>query len=158
MYVATGLEHDENGHANYTPEVRIKMTEKRYRKMRTLAAELDANGNGTRDDGDGADVGVIGWGSTEGPINEAILRAGKNGMKVAHIHPRVLYPLPTESIESFLKPLKKLIVVEENYTSQFSKHLVSSVNVGDTEIINVNQCTGMPYTPDMVYGELEKHA
>ena len=158
MYVSTGLEHDERGHANYTPENRVKMTEKRYRKMRTLAAELNANGNGTRDDGDGAEVGVIGWGSTEGPINEAIRRAEQNGMKVAHIHPRVLYPLPTESIEGFIKPLKKLLVVEENYTAQFSKHLCSHVNVGDTEIINVNQCTGMPYTPDMVYGELEKHA
>jgi 2-oxoglutarate ferredoxin oxidoreductase subunit alpha len=157
MYVTTGLEHDEAGNANYTPENRMKMVEKRFRKMETLADELDANGNGIYDDGGGADVGVIGWGSTEGPISEALGKLREGGMKIAHLHPRVLNPLPANKIASFLSPLKKVIVFEENYTAQFSKHLRSNVKINGTEFVDVNQCTGLPFTTDEVYAALAEH-
>jgi 2-oxoglutarate ferredoxin oxidoreductase subunit alpha len=157
MYVTTGLEHDEAGNANYTPENRMKMVEKRFRKMETLADELDANGNGIYDDGGGADVGVIGWGSTAGPISEALGKLREGGMKIAHLHPRVLNPLPANKIASFLSPLKKVIVFEENYTAQFSKHLRSNVKINGTEFVDVNQCTGLPFTTDEVYAALAEH-
>jgi len=157
MFVSSGLEHDESGAANYTPENREKMVAKRYRKLETLQEELNANGNGVFDDGGGAEIGVIGWGSTEGPINEAIRRAKAEGMKVAHLQPKVLYPLPTKKIEMFLKPLKKVLVFEENHTSQFAQHLRAQVDTNGTEIKGINQCSGFPFTPDDVYTELETH-
>ncbi len=157
MFVSTGLEHDETGAPNYTPANRAKMMAKRYRKLETLAAELDANGNGRFDDGDGAEIGVIGWGSTDGPIQEALKMVGGGGVKLAHMHPKVLMPLSTAKIEAFMKPLKKVLVFEENHTSQFSKHLRSNVDMGGAEIVDVNQCSGLPYTLEDVYAELKKH-
>jgi len=157
MYVSSGLEHDEGGAANYTPEVRMQMVEKRYRKLRTLATELSKNGNGLNTSADGAEIGVIGWGSTEGPIKEAIERAGRDGTRFAHLQPRVLMPLATDKIEQFVAPLKKVLIVEENYTAQFAQHLRANVAMGGTEIIPVNQCSGFPFTPDEVYAELQKH-
>jgi 2-oxoglutarate ferredoxin oxidoreductase subunit alpha len=157
MYVTTGLEHDESGAANYTPENRNKMVAKRFRKLETLAQELEANGNGINDAGDGAEVGVIGWGSTEGPISESLGRLRDEGMKIAHLHPRILNPLPTRKIESFLSSLKKVVILEENHTSQFSRHLRSHVRINGTEIIDVNQCSGLPFTSDDVYAALSEH-
>ena len=157
-FVMSGLEHDERGKANYAPDNRTKMTRKRWRKLDTLAAELDGNGNGVFDDGDGAEVGVIAWGATEGPIREAIARARAGGLKVAHCHPRVVFPLATRSIRRFVEPLRRLIVVEENFTGQFAQHLRAHVDLGDVEVVQVNQCTGLPFTSDDVYAELERHA
>jgi 2-oxoglutarate ferredoxin oxidoreductase subunit alpha len=156
-FVSSGLEHDETGAPNYTPENRAKMTAKRYRKLGTLTSELEANGNGRCDDGGGATIGVVGWGSTEGPIQEAIRVAGASGTRIAHLHPKVLMPLSTKKVEEFLKPLKKVIVFEENHTAQFSKHLRASVDFGNTEIVDVNQCSGLPFAMDDVSAELEKH-
>ncbi len=155
MFVATGLEHDEHGLATYTPENRERMVAKRFRKMETLAAELAANGDGVFDDGDGASVGVIGWGSTEGTIREAIERLDGNGGRIAHFHPRVLNPLPVETVQRFLSPLKKVIVLEENHTAQFAQHLRAHVAFNGTEIVTVNQCTGLPFSADEVIAALE---
>ncbi len=157
MYVTTGLEHDEAGLADYTPENRVKMVAKRFRKLETLANELNANGNGVHDDGGGAAIGVIGWGSTEGPIAEALKRMLDDGVRIAHLQPKVLHPLPAAKIESFLSPLKKVVVFEENHTAQFSRHLRSHVRVQGTEFIDVNQCTGLPFTADDVYAALSEH-
>jgi 2-oxoglutarate ferredoxin oxidoreductase subunit alpha len=157
MYVTTGLEHDEGGAADYTPENRNKMVAKRFRKLETLAGELDANGNGVNDNGAGAEIGVIGWGSTEGPILEALQQIRAQGGRIAHLHPKILNPLPARKIETFLAPLKKVIVIEENHTSQFSRHLRSHVRVNGTEFVDVNQCTGLPFTSDEVYAALSEH-
>ncbi|MDH3216184.1 MAG: 2-oxoacid:acceptor oxidoreductase subunit alpha, partial [Candidatus Krumholzibacteria bacterium] len=154
MYVATGLEHDETGAPSYTTDNRERMMAKRYRKLDTLSAELDANGNGTCDSPQGAEVGIIGWGSTEGPIREAISRAEADGARIAHLQPKVLMPLARKKIEGFLKPLKKVIVFEENHTKQFSSYLKSNFAMAPIE---VNKCTGMPFSGDEVFASLQEH-
>jgi 2-oxoglutarate ferredoxin oxidoreductase subunit alpha len=154
MYIATGLEHDEHGAPNYTPENRVRSMAKRYRKLETLGRELDTNGNGLYDPAGGAKIGIIGWGSTEGPIKEAIARAKAEGTSVAHMHPKVLMPLARERVTAFLKPLKKVLVIEENHTSQFSSYLKSNFKV---DPIEVNKCTGPPFSGDEVFDALKKH-
>jgi 2-oxoglutarate ferredoxin oxidoreductase subunit alpha len=153
-FITTGLEHDEFGQANYTPENRARMVAKRFRKLETLARELADDGDGILDAGDGAQVGVIGWGSTEGPILEGIARLRAAGAKVAHYHPKVLNPVSVPSVEKFLAPLKKIVVIEENHTAQFSQHLRAHVDFGGREIVNVNQCSGLPFTSDEVHSTL----
>lgn len=154
MYVATGLEHDETGAPSYTPENRGVMMQKRYRKLETLANELDKNGNGICDSPDGAEIGVIGWGSTEGPIREAIMRAEADGAKIAHLQPKILMPLARKKIEGFLKPLKKVIVLEENHTAQFSTYLKSKFPI---QPIEINKCSGLPFSGNEVYDALKEH-
>jgi len=158
LFVQSGLEHDEFGVADYTPENRIKMVRKRFRKLETLEKELEEKGNGVCDDGGGAELGVIGWGSTEGPIREAIEFARSAGVRVAHLQPKVLMPLPRKQIQSFLAPLKTVLIVEENFTGQLAQHLRAHVDLGGVEVVEVNQCSGLPFTSDDVLVEIEKHA
>ena len=66
-YVSTGIEHDEAGNPRYEPELHEAMMAKRFRKLDPLER--------TRVDHDvrarQADVGILGWGSTEGAAIEA---------------------------------------------------------------------------------------
>jgi 2-oxoglutarate ferredoxin oxidoreductase subunit alpha len=157
MFVTTGLEHDEHGLATYTPENRERMVAKRFRKMDTIAGELVAKGDGVFDSGEGATIGVIGWGSTEGTIREGIERLRADGARIAHLHPKVLNPLPVATVQKFLAPLQRVVVLEENYTAQLAQHLRAHVAFNGTELVSVNQCTGLPFTADEVVAALGSH-
>jgi len=157
-YVTSGLEHDEWGRANYTPENRARMVAKRFRKLDTLRAELEASGDGVFDAPSGAEIGVIGWGSTEGTIGEIVGNLRREGIAVAHYHPKVLNPLPAATVQRFLAPLKKVIVLEENHTGQLAQHLRANVDFGKTELVRVNQCSGLPFTPDEVKAAIAANA
>ena len=43
---------------------------------------------------DGAKLVVVGWGSTFGPIHQAVRRAIAEGQDVAHVHVRHIWPPP----------------------------------------------------------------
>lgn len=154
MYLATGLEHNEIGAPNYTPLVHEKMMAKRFRKLETLAKAVEDE-NGTCEMPAGATVGIISWGATEGPIKEALGFAKKDGKKVAHLQPKILWPLPKKTIESFIKPLKKVLVFEENFTGQFATLLKAHF---DVEPISILKCQGIPFTAEEVYEAIKKHA
>jgi 2-oxoglutarate ferredoxin oxidoreductase subunit alpha len=154
MYIATGLEHDEKGAPNYRPETHEKMMAKRYRKLDTLAAELDKNGNGTFEMPDGAEIGIISWGSTEGPIREALGWMREEGLNIAHMQPKVLWPIAKKRLDSFIKPLKKVLVLEENFTAQYAQILRANF---DVDPIEITKCHGVPFTAEEVYEAVKKH-
>src|SRR6266705_392591 len=119
-YVATGLEHDEHGHPDYEPEDHTAMMEKRFRKLDTAAEELPRPQRYGDED---ALIGIIGWGSTEGSIQEAVDRARAKGYRVASLHPKILSPLPDRAIRDFIRSVKTVIVPECNYTGQLANLL-----------------------------------
>jgi 2-oxoglutarate ferredoxin oxidoreductase subunit alpha len=151
-YVAPGLEHDES--ADILDPVakgsRIKMHSKRFQKLATAQRELDTPQRyGPQD----ADIGVIGWGSTEGAIQEAVDRALAKGIKVAAVHPKVLMPLPEQDLSQFISSVKRLMVVELNYTGQFARYLRSILG---SDYILVNKYNGMPFTAGEIYQRIEE--
>lgn len=154
FYVASGLEHDERGTPNYTPEYHRKMTEKRFRKLRALAGDKKLASH-TRVLSEGARIGIIGWGSTEGAIAEAAMRAEDQGLPVARFHPRLLYPLPERDIAGFIDSLDKVMVVEENYTGQLSQILKARFGLRPVELLKAE---GIPFTSDEVYNKLKEIA
>ncbi len=106
----TGLEHDELGHPTGSPALHTKMTAKRREKLKALAAELavpEVHG-----DAEG-DVLLVGWGSTFGPVREALTRIRNNGTKAGQIHLRHLHPL-APGMETLFQRYKQVLVVEMN--------------------------------------------
>src|SRR6184192_2442163 len=69
--IATGLEHDELGHPSGSPKVHMQMTAKRRKKLQALAASLPTPKVHGPPEGN---VLLVGWGSTEGPLKEAVDR------------------------------------------------------------------------------------
>jgi 2-oxoglutarate ferredoxin oxidoreductase subunit alpha len=148
MYMGTGLEHDERGAPNYTPANHEKMTAKRFRKLKTLGERISQDPN-EEVEPEYSEVGVIGWGSTYGAICEAIEQIEEEeGVRIAHLHPRILSPLNEWKIRQFLGPLKKLIVPEENFTGQYAHFLKGKFGI---KAVEVHKCTGMPFTSEELY-------
>jgi 2-oxoglutarate ferredoxin oxidoreductase subunit alpha len=106
----TGLEHDEEGHPSGNPAMHAKMTAKRREKIKALGAELAAPEVYGDEEGT---VLLVGWGSTWGPIREAVARLRAGGIKAAQIHLRHLHPLPT-GLPALFSSYRHIFVVEMN--------------------------------------------
>src|SRR5689334_11334005 len=89
--IATGLEHDELGHPTGSPKLHMQMSAKRRKKLQALGASLPTPKIYGPSEGN---VLLVGWGSTEGPICEAVDRARAAGDSVSSLHIKHLNPLP----------------------------------------------------------------
>jgi 2-oxoglutarate ferredoxin oxidoreductase subunit alpha len=83
----------------------------RARKVAGIAQEIPPTQ--VFGDPDGGDLVVLGWGSTFGPIREAVKQVREKGRKVSHIHLRYLNPLPKDLAER-LRKFKQVMVAEMN--------------------------------------------
>jgi 2-oxoglutarate ferredoxin oxidoreductase subunit alpha len=108
--IATGLEHDELGHPTGSPKLHQQMTAKRRRKLQTLAATLPKPKVYGPPEGN---VLLVGWGSTQGPIREAVDRARAAGDSVSSLHIRYINPLPN-GLEDVFSGFHHVLVVEMN--------------------------------------------
>ncbi len=106
----TGLEHDELGHPSGSPAVHMKMTAKRREKIKAVAAELSAPEVFGDQEGD---VLLVGWGSTWGPVREALGRLRSAGVKAGQLHLRHLHPFQ-ESLGELFRKYRHVVVVEMN--------------------------------------------
>jgi 2-oxoglutarate ferredoxin oxidoreductase subunit alpha len=105
----SGLEHDEMGHPTGSPKLHMAMTAKRRNKLRKLAEEIPV----PEIHGDHEGTLMVGWGSTYGPIHDAVTLARHQGEKVGAIHLRHLHPLPN-GLEKIFQKFKRIVTVEMN--------------------------------------------
>jgi 2-oxoglutarate ferredoxin oxidoreductase subunit alpha len=108
--VATGLEHDEMGHPTGSPKLHMQMTARRRRKLQKLASQLPLPQVYGPPEGN---VLLVGWGSTLGPIREAVERARAAGNSVSALHLRHICPLP-DGLENIFAGFNEVVVVEMN--------------------------------------------
>jgi 2-oxoglutarate ferredoxin oxidoreductase subunit alpha len=106
----SGLEHDEMGHPTGSPKLHMVMTAKRRNKLRKLAEEIPTPEVYGDQEGDTL---LVGWGSTYGPIHDAVKLARDHGEKVGAIHLRHIHPLPN-GLEKIWPKFKRIVVVEMN--------------------------------------------
>jgi len=154
QYLTTGLEHTERGYPDYSPEIHLQMSRKRFRKMEVIARSFDANPIEIWGRPD-AKIGILGWGSTAGAIREARYLAEERGIHVRQMHPHTLSPMPYRQISNFLVRLEHLIIVEENYTGQFAHHIKAHFGA---KAIELHKCEGIPITPEEILRGIEKVA
>ncbi len=110
-HVVGGLEkEDVTGQISYEPENHARMTELRAAKVAGIADEI---GELVPDDPDGADLLVLGWGSTYGAITGAARRIRRRGGKVACAHMRHLNPLPRNTGD-LIRSYKRVLIPETN--------------------------------------------
>ena len=114
-----GLEHrigglekaDVTGAISYDPDNHDLMVRLRAQKVAGIAADIPEL---SVDDPDGdADLHVIGWGSTYGPITAGVRRARREGISVAQAHLQYLNPLPRNTGD-VLRRYPRVLVPEMN--------------------------------------------
>ena len=107
-----GLEKDyDTGHISYDPDNHARMTKARADKIAGIARDIPEQDVALGDD-HGA-LAVVGWGSTFGPIHQAVKIAREEGIDVAHIHLRYLCPFP-RNLGDLLKRYQRVLVPEMN--------------------------------------------
>lgn len=107
--IATGLEHDEMGRPA-SPKMHGPMVSKRRKKLQVLAEELTVPETYGANDGE---ILLVGWGSTRGPIREAVDRVRAQGESVAALHLRNICPLPN-GLEAVFARFNHVVTVEMN--------------------------------------------
>jgi 2-oxoglutarate ferredoxin oxidoreductase subunit alpha len=116
--LVNSYEHDEWGWADETSRMRAAQDEKRMRKME-LAAQWAPRP--VRFGPDEADVSVLSFGTTKGPIRDAMREVEPDGVSVNFLHLPCVWPFPAEEVAAFLKAAKRSLVVENNYTGQLEQ-------------------------------------
>ncbi len=158
-HTAEGLEHNEKGNPNYTPQMHQAMMEKRQRKIETARQQLTLWPNIVEEWGDDdAAIAIMGWGSSLGPVQEAMARAQAEGYKVAALFPKVLLPMPDLQIRRFIKGRRAIIIPELNLRGQFARmieHRYSRELIRDgIEVVSLNKYRGLPFRPVEIYEKI----
>ncbi|MEJ6594302.1 2-oxoacid:acceptor oxidoreductase subunit alpha [Parasphingorhabdus sp.] len=151
MHRIGGIEKGvDTGHIEYGPANHQTMTEIRRNKILGVADSLPdqdlAFGKA------GAKLCVVGWGSTFGPIHQAVSRASAAGRDVAHVHIRNIWPLP-KNLGELLKSFDRIIVPEMN-TGQL-KTILRDQYLVDAK--PVNKVSGQPFTIAEVSAVIEEN-
>jgi 2-oxoglutarate/2-oxoacid ferredoxin oxidoreductase subunit alpha len=146
MHRIGGIEKAEKtGHIDYSPANHELMTKLRKMKVNSVADDMPDQ-DVTLGEDHGA-LAIVGWGSTFGPIHQAVRRARAKGRDVSHIHVRNIWPLP-KNLGTLLKGYEKIIVPEMN-TGQFKTVLRDQYLVDARPL---NKVSGQPFT----IAEIEK--
>jgi 2-oxoglutarate ferredoxin oxidoreductase subunit alpha len=138
-----GLEHrigglekaNETGNVSYDPDNHDLMTQLRAQKVAGIDVpplEVDHQ--------EGADLLVLSWGGTFGPVHAGVRRVRANGKTVAHAHLRWLNPFPA-NLGDVLRSYERVLIPEMNLGQLLqlvrAKYLVDAVGY--------NRVTGKPF-------------
>ncbi|MBE9510359.1 MAG: 2-oxoacid:acceptor oxidoreductase subunit alpha [Bacteroidetes bacterium] len=141
-------EHDEGGFITEYPDIRTKMVDKRLKKLESYSKEsIDAEIIGSKN----YKTLIIGWGSTYGVIKETIEKLNDNDLAFAYF--KQVYPLPNNTKE-ILSKAKKLIIIENNATSQFGQLIKRYTGVEFTK--HILKYNGMPFSIEEIIEKLKE--
>jgi len=149
MYIAATDDHDEEGvlisDVFCNSAVRRKISEKRMKKMDLALQDLPAPKiEGSAD----AEVTLIGWGSMEGVIREAVQQLNASGTRTNQLHFKYLLPFHGQETTEILKRTKRTICVEMNATGQFARHLRAETGHAVSE--QILKYDGEPFEPAQI--------
>jgi 2-oxoglutarate ferredoxin oxidoreductase subunit alpha len=126
IYQTNGLEHDETGRPSSMYVVHERMNAKRYRKLAAIGKKYPLF---RRFGADRPDLGIICWGSSQGPIREALDLLNIGDLKVAAFVPRILMPFPAAELQAFIDASKEILVIELSASAQFHQYLRTQVDL-----------------------------
>ena len=147
LVAADSDEHDQEGHITEDLDLRVKMVDKRIRKLQLLEAEAVPPVLVGPED---YRTLVIGWGSTFPPVREALEELGRDDL--AFLHFGQVYPLPAEAAV-YLKKAGKRVVIENNATSQFGR--LVSLETGLDIHEQILKYNGLPFSVEEVMEKLD---
>ncbi len=124
MFTLTGLAHNRMGKVAYNRGVNQEGARSRSLKLAAFQKTLKAPEVYGDDEGD---LLILGWGSTQGAIREAVDRVREDGGSVSALHLKFLQPMAS-GIGDILKRYKKVMAVEINYSDSMDDELIDADN------------------------------
>jgi 2-oxoglutarate ferredoxin oxidoreductase subunit alpha len=150
---ATSDEHDQVGHITEGIGNRLAMMQKRMGKMARMARDIPDSKKFTRFGPDQAPLTIVSWGSTKGPIVDAltVLDPGRQNYNFLQI--RLFLPFPEQAIRRVLERAGKVITFECNYSAQLAGLLREKTGISPHH--RVVKYDGRPFSEDEVVAALE---
>ncbi len=126
-------EHNERGWITESADMRVKMMDKRMKKLEKLELELqEPEFFGA----ESFDTLLVGWGSTWGPIAEAVkLLNDETDGKYAALVFGDIYPLPQKLLTEKTLQALQIINVEQNATGQLAELIREQTGIACTSSI-----------------------
>ncbi|OCA89562.1 2-oxoacid:acceptor oxidoreductase subunit alpha [Pradoshia sp. D12] len=147
IHHVTGVEHDETGKPSEVASNRVAQMDKRMRKIESVRFKDPIHINAVHEN---PDLLLVGFISTRGVIEETMKNLADDGIKVNHVHVRLLHPFPAHELLPYVQDAKKVVVIENNATGQLANIL--KMNIGHAEkITKLLKYDGNPFLPYEVY-------
>lgn len=145
VFSANSNEHDEYGHDLEDSDNRTAMMDKRMLKLEYIKEELeDPVLLGPRD----ARITLISWGSTKGPILEAMLLLEQHDIIANFLQIIFIHPFPSEQVTQIMNRSVLTIAVENNKRGQLAGVIRESTGLAVDE--KILKYSGRPFTPEEI--------
>ena len=158
LYVSASDEHNEKGEVIsdvFTdPPTRKMMVEKRMRKMdharRELAALYPPALEGSAD----AELTLVGWGSTYNLLKALMRRLEESGTRTNLFMVKVVAPFLSDETVAVLSRCKRLVMIENNFTSQMARllRMETGIHIQD----RILKYDGEPFVVSETYEQVKK--
>ncbi len=139
-------EHDEWGHITESAEIRTKMVDKRLKKFELLKEEVQEPWFVGSNDPENL---IVCWGSTYGPVREAVEKLNQEGYSVGALIFGDIWPFPTGKLLELGKKAKRIIDVEQNATAQLDSLIRQEALMKSTH--KILKYDGRPFSGEEVY-------
>lgn len=146
VWVSTANEHDEYGAVSEEAANRTAQVDKRTRKMEGADWNLESpSWYGPEE----AETTFICWGSTYGPLREAVDRLNEERQGKANmLHFSALHPFPLEATQAALEQAGRTVVVEGNSTGQLE--ILLRARTGRLMDDAIHRYDGRSFTPEYI--------
>ncbi|MFA5064881.1 MAG: 2-oxoacid:acceptor oxidoreductase subunit alpha [Dehalococcoidia bacterium] len=151
LVVTDSDEHNEAGHMIEDAETRTLMMQKRMRKLFSLRQDIQPPKlYGPKNAGST----LIGWGSTFGPLKEAIDLLHHENISVNMVHYSEIWPFYKETMVDIMAHSQHTFTVENNFTGQFADLIAQETgNLVSGRIVKYD---GRPFSPEYIVREFNK--
>lgn len=145
-------EHDERGHIIEDGALREAMVNKRAKKIERLKREDLREPLFLGDEE--MELLMVCWGSTYGPLKEALYLLKREGIRVGLLSFNDLWPLPLKELHKRRLMAKRVITVENNSTAQLAQLIKSQTTIEfQGHILKYN---GRPFYGDELFTRISK--
>ena len=148
----TGDESDVEGHISEDPVNRVQMMDKRQSRFEYILEKIPESEQIMKhSDGEFC---VVSWGSTQGPILDAIEMLKNEGINIGFVEIKLLHPFPKDLLKKLFSNSKTIIDVEANYGGQLGSLIKQ--NLEKDPDYYILKFTGRPMTCTELYDTLKK--
>ncbi|MCL6643111.1 MAG: 2-oxoacid:acceptor oxidoreductase subunit alpha [Candidatus Bipolaricaulota bacterium] len=150
----TGDEHDEFGHIIEDPVERVRMMDKRAKKLEVAAREIPLSEKLNIFGDPNSEVLILSWGSPKGAILDALRVLHDEKQSVCFVQCRLLSPLPSDDLAKLFQKARRRVCIENNYSGQLAGLVRETIGIAmDHLIVKFN---GRPITMDEVYDAVKQ--
>ena len=148
----TGDESDVQGHISEDPVNRVEKMDKRQSRLDYILEKIPESEQIVQHSQ--GDFCIVSWGSTQGPILDAIEMLKNDGIDIGFIEIKLLHPFPKEVLKKYLSNSKTIINIEANYNGQLGSLIRQ--NLEKDPDYYILKFTGRPMTCTELYDTLKE--